>query len=341
MTKKRVMSGMRPTGMLHLGHWLGVLTNWVKLQHEYDCFFSVADWHTLTTKYEHTEDLRSNIREVLLDWLAAGVDPEKATLYVQSSVPELAELSLLLSMITPVPWLQRNPTVKDMVTGLHLAEENFNAGLLGYPVLMTADILAVRGELVPVGKDQLPHLELSRDIARRFNFLYNGGEVFFAEPKGLLTEAASLPGLDGRKMSKSYDNDIKLADSPEAIRKKVMAMVTDPGRQRRQDPGYPEVCTVFAYYGILAPSMTEQIAQECRSASIGCVQDKKQLAEIMVETLAPLQERRMHYASQPGLLDEIIESGNRRARDITREVLSEVRDKMRLPNFAQVSPLAR
>lgn len=330
MTKKRIMSGMRPTGKLHLGHWLGVLTNWVKLQSEYDCYFAIADWHALTTTYDKTETLRQNIREVLLDWLAAGIDPEQCTMYVQSSIPELAELHVLLSMLTPVNWLQRNPTVKEQAAELHVGE--LNTGLLCYPVLMTADILSIKGDLVPVGKDQLPHLEIARDIARRFNNLYGD---FFAEPTGLLTAAASLPGTDGRKMSKSYENDIKLADTPEEIRKKVMTMITDPGRQRRTDPGYPEVCTVYAYYAALAPQMLEQVAKECRTAEIGCVQDKKRLAEVLLETLAPIHERRAYFAERPQLLEEIIEHGNQKARATTQETLEAVRDLMRVPNFAK------
>lgn len=327
MSKQRIMSGMRPTGQLHLGHWLGVLVNWERLQSEYDCFFMVADWHALTTGYEHTDQLRENTREVLLDWLAVGIDPERCTLYVQSAVPEIAELNLLLSMITPVNWLQRNPTVKEQASELHLAEDTMSAGLLGYPMLQSADIMAFKGERVPVGKDQLPHIEISRDIARRFNHLY--GEIF-PEPKGLLTESPALSGTDGRKMSKSYHNDIKLADSAELVQEKVMKMVTDPGRQRRQDPGYPEICTVFSYYNVLAPLMAPQVADECRSAAIGCVQDKKRLAEVLSDILAPVRARRAEFAQQPGLLEEIVRAGNRKARQVASETLAEVREAMKL-----------
>jgi tryptophanyl-tRNA synthetase len=288
----------------------------------------IARWSP--TNYDKTENLCQNIREVLLDWLAAGIDPDQCTIYAQSSVPELAELNLLLSMMVPVNWLQRNPTVKEQAAELHIGE--LNTGLLCYPMLMTADILAVKGDLVPVGKDQLPHLEIARDIARRFNNLY--GE-FFAEPAGLLAEAASLPGTDGRKMSKSYENDIKLADTPEDVRKKVMTMVTDPGRQRRSDPGYPEVCTVYAYYSALAPHMLGQVAKECRGAEIGCVQDKKRLAEVLLETLAPIQERRAYFEQHPAILEEILDQGNQKARITTQETLSEVRDLMHLPNFSK------
>lgn len=320
------MSGMRPTGQLHLGHWLGVLVNWERLQHEYDCFFMVADWHALTTQAERA-DLRANTREVLLDWLAVGIDPAKSTLYIQSAIPEIAELNLLLSMITPVNWCQRNPTVKEQASELHIGEDTLSMGLLGYPVLMSADILAFKGSLVPVGKDQLPHIEISRDHVRRFNHLF--GETL-PEPQGLLTEAAALPGTDGRKMSKSYLNDIKLADPAEIVQQKVMTMVTDPGRQRRNDPGYPEICTVFAYYQVLAAHMAPQVAEECRAAAIGCVQDKRRLAEVLNAILNPIRERRAEYASKPALLDEVIAEGNRKARAVAQETLAEVREAMHL-----------
>ncbi len=321
------MSGMRPTGQLHLGHWLGVLVNWERLQHDYDCFFMVADWHALTTQAER-DDLRANTREVLLDWLAAGIDPEQSTMYVQSAIPEIAELNLLFSMITPVNWCQRNPTVKEQASELQIGEDTISMGLLAYPMLQSADILTFKGSLVPVGKDQLPHIEITRDIARRFNHMF--GVELFPESQGLLTEAAALPGTDGRKMSKSYGNDIKLADPAEVVQQKVMTMVTDPGRQRRNDPGYPEICTVYAYYQVLAQHLAPQVAEECRSATIGCVQDKRRLAEVLDGVLAPIRERRAHFASQPALLDEIIAEGNRKARAVARETLAEVREAMHL-----------
>jgi tryptophanyl-tRNA synthetase len=321
------MSGMRPTGQLHLGHWLGVLVNWVRLQDEYDCFFMIADWHALTTGYEDTSQLVANGREVLLDWLAAGIDPERCTIYVQSAVLEIAELNLLLGMITPVNWLQRNPTVKEQASELHIAEDTMTAGLLGYPMLQTADILAMKGLKVPIGKDQMPHLEISRDLARRFNHLY--GEVF-PEPAGLLTESPAFPGTDGRKMSKSYGNDIKLADPAEVVEKKVCEMVTDPGRQRRQDPGYPEVCTVFAWYHAFAPDLVPQVADECRSASIGCVQCKRRLAGEVNKTLEPLRQRREQYASDPHLFDRVVQEGNRKARQAAEATMQQVREAMHL-----------
>lgn len=321
---------MRPTGQLHLGHWLGVLVNWERLQAEYDSFFMIADWHALTTCFASTAELRQHTREVLLDWLAAGIDPEQSTLYVQSAIPEIAELNLLLSMITPSNWCHRNPTVKEQASELHISEDSVSMGLLGYPMLQSADILLFKGERVPVGKDQLPHIEISRDIARRFNHHY--GEIF-PEPQGLLTEAPSLPGTDGRKMSKSYFNDIKLDDAPEEVVKKVKTMVTDPGRQRRQDPGYPEVCTVYSYFDLLGPDMVQQVASECRSAAIGCVQDKLRLADILNERLAPLRERRLRYARDPKLLDEILAEGNRKARAVAQETMAQVREAMQLNVF--------
>lgn len=321
---------MRPTGQLHLGHWLGVLTNWDRLQGNYDCFFMIADWHALTTGFDSTESLRQNTREVLLDWLAAGIDPEQSTIYVQSAIPEIAELNLLLSMITPSNWCHRNPTVKEQAAELHISEDSVSMGHLGYPMLQSADIMLFKGELVPVGKDQLPHIEISRDIARRFNHHY--GE-FFPEPRGLVTEAQSFPGLDGRKMSKSYHNDIKLADSSEEVVRKVKTMVTDPGRQRRQDPGYPEVCTVYSYFNLLRPDLAPMVANECRTAAIGCVQDKLRLAEVLNERLEPLRERRARCAEDPKLLDEIINEGNRKARAVAKETMAQVREAMKLNVF--------
>lgn len=330
MARKRVMSGMRPTGALHLGHYLGVLRNWVRLQDEYDCYFAIVDWHALTTGYQDTSLLRQNITEVLLDWLAAGIDPRKATIYVQSAVPEIAELALLLGMITPMNWLQRNPTVKEQIADLHLDEDRVGYGLLGYPVLQAADIMMFLGDYVPVGKDQLPHLELTRDICRRFNHLY--GDVF-PEPQPLLTESPLVIGTDGRKMSKSYGNTIPLAASPQEIREKVMGMITDPARQRRKDPGHPEVCTLFANWMMLGAPVVEEVARTCRLGTLGCVEDKKQLAAYLDELLAPIRERRLHYAGQPDLLADILDRGNRQARKVARETMARVREAMKLPDW--------
>lgn len=335
MARKRVMSGMRVTGTLHLGHWLGVLVNWVRLQESYDCFFALADWHVLTTGYAEPSKIRENTREVLLDWLAAGVDPEAATLYVQSAVPEIAELSLLLGMITPMTWLQRNPTVKEQIADLHLDEDRVGYGLLGYPVLQTADILIMLGDRVPVGKDQLPHLELSRDIARRFNSLY---EPIFPEPEGLLTETPLVVGLDGRKMSKSYGNDIRLGSSREEIEKRVMTAITDPARQRRNDPGHPEVCTVYAYWQLFKSPDVERVGQDCRLGTLGCVDDKRDLARYLDELIAPMRERRERLARDPDRLDAILSSGNARARRVAAETMDRVREAMCLNRFTAPAP---
>ena len=324
---RRVMSGMRPTGPLHLGHWLGVLQNWVDLQHTHDCFFMIADWHALTTGADRQGRLRQNVRDVLLDWLACGIDPKQAICYVQSTVPEIAELHLLLSMMTPVGWLQRNPTVKEQAQELAIADDQLSMGLLAYPVLQTADILLFRGEAVPVGKDQLPHLELSRDLARRFNHMF--GEVF-KEPQGLLTTSASLPGTDGRKMSKSYGNDIKLADDPATTKSRVMTMVTDPARQRRTDPGTPEVCTVYAYYHALAPEAAPEVAEGCRSATLGCVACKQNLATSLEATLHPIREVRAELQRDPDTLSDILLDGETRARDEARRTIETVREAMQL-----------
>ncbi len=335
MAKKRVMSGMRPTGALHLGHYLGVLRNWVRLQDEYDCFFAIVDWHALTTGFQDTTRLKQNVTEVLLDWLASGIDPERSTIYVQSAVPEIAELSLLLGMITPMNWLQRNPTVKEQISDLHLDEERVGYGLLGYPVLQAADIMMFLGDLVPVGKDQLPHLELTRDICRRFNNLY--GDIF-PEPQPLLAESPLIIGTDGRKMSKSYGNSIPLAAQPQELREKVMTMITDPARQRRNDPGHPEVCTLFANWIMLGAPVVEEVARTCRLGTLGCVDDKKALAAYLDDLLAPIRERREHYAAQPELLDRVLAEGNRRARKVAKETMVRVRDTMRLPDWSAQEP---
>ncbi|MBK8190848.1 MAG: tryptophan--tRNA ligase [Vampirovibrionales bacterium] len=327
---KRVMSGMRPTGRLHLGHYWGVLKNWESLQAQYDCFFMVADWHALTTRYDQTADLRAHTRDMLADWLAAGVDPARATVYVQSSVPEIAELSLILGMLTPLPWVQGDPTLKDMVKMLH---EELNYGLLGYPVLQTADILAMRGDLVPVGKDQLAHLEISRDIARRFNHVYQ--RDYFPEPRPLLTQQPLMMGLDGAKMGKSAGNAILLSDDADETCRKIRTAITDPARQRRQDPGDPEQCqVVFKYYPLFAPpDAVEQTAAECRSAARGCVDCKKLLAEYLNETLRPIRERRRTLADDPGELDRLLRAGGEKARAVASDTLRGVREAVQLPTF--------
>ncbi len=324
---RRVMSGMRPTGPLHLGHWLGVLKNWVSLQQSHECYFMIADWHALTTGADRQGLLRQHVRDVLLDWLSCGIDPDRAVCYVQSTIPEIAELYLLLGMLTPVGWLQRNPTVKEQAQELAIADDQLSMGLLSYPVLQTADILLFRGEAVPVGKDQLPHLELSRDLARRFNHMF--GEVF-KEPQGLLTPSASLPGTDGRKMSKSYGNDIKLSDDAASTKTRVMSMVTDPARQRRTDPGTPEVCTVYAYYHALAPEQTEEVAEGCRKGTLGCVACKQNLAAALETTLEPIRSRRSELERDPDALTSILIEGQRKARAEARHTIDTVREAMKL-----------
>ncbi len=329
---KTIMSGMRPTGKLHLGHYMGVLQNWVRLQDDFTCYFSVADWHALTTKYDETDALVENIFNMALDWLAAGVDPTKSTLYVQSSIPEIAEMHLLLSMLTPAKWVQTDPTLKDMVQMLH---EDLSYGLLGYPVLQTVDILSVRGELVPVGKDQLAHLEISRDIARRFNHVYQTD--LFPEPKPLLTEVPLLMGLDGRKMGKSYGNAIYLADSEEETWQKIRTAITDPARIKKTDPGNPEDCqAVYPYYEIFADeAATALAAEECRQALRGCMDCKKILTEIINAKLRPLRERRKTFEADPAQVWKILEDGGKRARETAHQTLQQVKQVMKLYGSAQ------
>lgn len=323
MNNKRIVSGMRPTGKLHLGHFHGVLANWLKLQEEFECFFFAADWHSLTTEYDNTTGIRENVRDMVLDWLAFGIDPGKSTIFVQSRVPQHAELNLILSMITPVSWLERNPTYKEMQENLS-AKDLSTFGFLGYPVLMASDIIVYKAERVPVGHDQLPHLEITREIARRFNFLYR--EVF-PEPAALLTETPKLLGLDGRKMSKSYGNAIFLSDSADETRKKVMSMVTDVQRPRRTDPGEPDRCVAFTLHTLYVPDeKRSEIVESCRGAQIGCVECKKILAECVVETLAPFRARREELAAKPGLVDDVLATGSRKASDEAGKTMSEVRE---------------
>jgi tryptophanyl-tRNA synthetase len=326
-----VMSGMRPTGKLHLGHYMGVLKNWVTLQNQYQCYFMVADWHALTTAYDRTESLVDNIYEMALDWLAAGVDPEKCVMYVQSTIPEEAVLHLLFSMITPAKWVQTDPTLKDMVAALHEAEDiGLSYGLLGYPVLQTVDILSMKANLVPVGKDQLAHLEISRDIARRFNHMYQTD--LFAEPKPLLTETPMLLGLDGRKMSKSYGNTIMLSETADETWQKVRTAITDPVRVKRTDPGEPENCAVvFKYYEAFATKDAIDLAAgECRTAARGCMDCKKILAEFINEQLAPLRERRAMYAGDRAQVERLLKEGSEKARAVCQDTLRHVKEVMRL-----------
>lgn len=334
--KKRLLSGIRPTGALHIGHYLGVLRNWAKLQNEHECFYFIADWHTLTTKYKDTSELQSDIIEVAKDMIASGIDPNKSTVYVQSSIPAVAELHLLLSMVTYQNWVERDPTLKDMVRLLaedeEKAKEEVTYGLLGYVVLQTADILSVLGEHVPVGGDQVAHLELSRDIARRFNFIYKTS--LFPEPKPLLTETYSVPGIDGRKMSKSLDNDIKIVDTEEITKKKVLKMITDPKKIKLSDKGEPKDCQVaYKHYEIFADKKTLTLVQEeCRGAKIGCVDCKKRLADIMNDYFSEIREKRASLNNDKDIL-EILNIGNKKARQVVKDTLEKVRDVMKLKTW--------
>lgn len=327
MKKGIIFSGMRPTGRLHLGNLEGALRSWVALQDDYELYCGVVDLHALTTDYDDTASLAARARDMAIDFIAAGIDPKRATILVQSHVREHAELHLLLSMITPVGWLERVPTYKEKVDGLHGAAPGY--GLLGYPVLMAADILLYRADTVPVGQDQLPHLELTREIARRFNHLY--GEVF-PEPEAKVTNYPVLPGLDNRKMSKSYDNLIYIAEDPASIRAKIKAMYTDPTRAYRSDPGHPDTCPVYTYHALYTETaLTQQIEADCKGAAIGCVECKQRLAESIVSALAPIRERRGELEQQPDLIEDILRDGAQRARVVARATMERVRAAMKLP----------
>ena len=325
--KQRVVSGMRPTGRLHIGHYHGVLENWIKIQDQMECYFFVADWHSLTTEYADTAAIRDNVREMVLDWIGFGLDPEKAVIFRQSLVPHHAELNLMLSMITPVSWLERNPTFKEMLDNIDQRDLS-TFGFLGYPVLMAADIILYKATRVPVGQDQLPHLEITREIARRFNHIY--GQVF-PEPEALLTETPKLLGLDGRKMSKSYHNSIYLSDTAEETAKKIKGMMTDPARVRRNDPGDPDVCVAYNLHRIYVPQeQRDQIVPACRNASIGCVECKKILTECLNECLAPLRAKREELATRPDFVDNLLRDGSKRASEISDGVMAEARAAMHL-----------
>jgi len=326
-TRPIVVSGMRPTGRLHLGHLHGALSNWVKLQAEHECFFFSADWHALTTNYHQTENIKTAEREMFVDFIAAGIDPQRATLFVQSQVKEHAELYLLLGMITPLGWLERSPSYKEVrenITDRDLALYGF----LGYPVLMTADIILYKATRVPVGADQVAHLELSREIVRKFNGHY--GEVF-PEPKPMLTEAAKVVGTDGRKMSKSYGNAIELGEPAESTRKKVMGAVTDPQRKKRQDPGNPEVCGIFYLHRIYSDAETVAwVDTNCRTAGIGCVDCKKKLLEKLEPDQERMREKREALLARPKDLDDLVQLGNQKARAVAAATMAQVRSAMKL-----------
>jgi tryptophanyl-tRNA synthetase len=322
-----VVSGTRPTGALHLGHLNGALKNWVQLQYQAPCYFFVADWHALTTDYENPAGIRENTHEMILDWMAVGLDPERAVIFRQSQVPEHAELHLLFSMIIPVPWLERVPTYKEQQEQLE-GRDLSTYGFLGYPLLQAADILIYKAGAVPVGEDQLPHVELTREVARRFNRLY--GDVF-PEPKGLVVEAARVPGTDGRKMSKSYGNAVALTDDADAIYQKLVRMVTDPRRVRRTDPGDPKDCPAFRLHEIYCtPEEREELSKGCRTASIGCVDCKKVMIRHVQEELAPIQQKRNELAANKGVVADVLAEGRRRAAATAEATMAEVREGMGL-----------
>ncbi|HJT22506.1 MAG TPA: tryptophan--tRNA ligase [Nitrospira sp.] len=325
--RKRALSGMQPSGLLHLGNYLGALENWKELQEAYDCYFFVADWHALSTNYADTSRIREFVREMLIDWLAAGIDPARSTVFIQSRIQEHAVLHLLFSMIIPVAWLERNPTYKEKQE--EIKEKDLSTyGFLGYPVLQAADILIYKPDFVPVGKDQLPHLELTRELARRFNNLYR---PVFPEPMERLTKFPKVLGTDGRKMSKSYGNTINLSDSEPVVRQKLKTMVTDPARVRRHDPGNPDVCPVYDFHKIFSPlPIIEQVDRECRTAEIGCIDCKKLVADRLVERLTPIWEARTKLTQHPSQLEDLVEEGSRKARKVASATLHEVTDAMKI-----------
>ncbi|MGH2529080.1 MAG: tryptophan--tRNA ligase [Actinomycetota bacterium] len=322
-----MLTGYRPTGPLHVGHWFGNILNMLRLQEEHDAFFFIADWHMLTTDYDRIDVLPERVRGLVLDWLAAGIDPSKATVYRQSDVPEVAELALLLGMITPLGWLERVPTYKERLRDM--AERDIaNFGLLGYPVLQTVDITIVKGELVPVGEDQVAHLEISREIVRRFNRLYS---PVLVEPQPLLSEAPLIPGADGRKMSKSLDNYIGVRDEPDEIREKVRTFITDPQKIRLGDPGRPEICPIFALHKLFsAPDRVRWIDENCRSGALGCVENKMNLADRIIEYYERFRERRANLDATPGIVDEVLAEGAAKVRPVVEETMKAVRHAMNL-----------
>lgn len=315
--KKRILSGMRPTGQLHIGHLVGALNNWVRLQEQYACFYMVADWHALLSEYADAKPIRTFTRECVADWLSVGLDPDKSVIFLQSQVKEHAELYLLLSAFTPLPWVERCPTYKEQLQEVK-GRDLLTYGFLGYPVLQAADILAYQASFVPVGRDQIPHLELTREIARRFNSFCS---QVFPEPQPLLTVSPKLLGLDNRKMSKSYGNFISLSDSPEVIREKAGSMITDTKRIRRSDPGRPDACNVFSYYSIFNPDRVPTVSDWCRGARLGCTECKNRLADVLVEYLAPIREGRKHWL-KGARIEEVLQDGAGRARAVAADTLA-------------------
>lgn len=330
MTKKTIMSGMRPTGRLHLGHFLGVLTNWKKLQNEYNCYFSITDWHALTTNYDKTELLSENIYNVLLDWLSVGIDPNNSTIFLQSMIPEIAELHVYLSMMTPQGWAERDPTLKDMVKIIKSKEGAIEAtyGLIGYPILMTADIMSMNADLVPVGKDQVAHIEISRDIIRRFNNLYGTN---FNEPEPLLSKVTLLKGVNGEKMGKSFNNDIKISDTEEVTTKKIMTGITDRNRIRKDDKGNPDNCEVIYKYWEIFGSDNEiaDVQNCCKEALMGCAECKRKLANAINLQLAPIREKRTQLENDKDYLKDVLLMGAKKAQEKAGSVLEIIRSSIR------------
>jgi len=328
MKRKRILSGMQPSGKLHLGNYHGALKNWLALQEDYDCFYFIADWHSLTTLYEKPHLIKEFSFEVAVDWLSSGLDPDKCTLFVQSDIHEHAELHLLLSMIVPVPWLERNPTYKEKQLEVKNVDMS-SYGFLGYPVLQTADVLLYKADYVPVGIDQVPHLEISREIVRRFHNLYK--KKVFVEPAAKISEIPKLNGIDGRKMSKSYNNAIYLSDTEKEIKKKVLSMLTDPARARRDDPGDPDVCNLFPFHKLYSSKeMQEEIIPACRTAKIGCGDCKLKLVDSMLEGLRPMMEKRRVIVSKPKEVKEILRAGTEKARKVASATLREVKECMKI-----------
>jgi len=322
-----IVSGARPTGRLHLGHLHGALKNWIRLQDNYRCFFFVADWHALTTDYSSPQGIRENTIEMVIDWLSIGLDPDRCVIFRQSSIKEHAELYLLLSMITPVPWLERNPTYKEQMNEI-VGKDLSTYGFLGYPVLQAADIMMYKAHKVPVGVDQAPHVELTREIVRRFNQIYR---PIFPEPDVLLTETQKLPGLDGRKMSKSYNNAVFLSDSPKEIDQKLSRMMTDPARVRRHDPGEPQKCPAFNLHKIYCTSQEiKEVSEGCRSASIGCLDCKKVMIKHVIADLESYREKKSSYEGRVGEVEDVLSAGNRIAQDIASNTMEEVRSAITL-----------
>jgi len=323
--KKIVLSGIRPTGKLHLGHWVGALSNWIKLQKEYKCFFMVADWHALMSEYKKSSIIKDSVFDNVSDWLAYGIDPKKSVVFIQSEVTEHLELYMILSTLVPLGWLFRCPTFKEQVAQLKDKDINTHA-FLGYPVLQSADILLYKANFVPVGEDQLPHLELCREIVRRFHSTYKS--KVFIEPKALLTSVPRFLGLDGRKMSKSYNNCITLSEDPESIKLKVLSMFTDPARKRRNDFGHPDVCNVFDYYSIFAPEKKPQVSQECKEAKRGCRECKEGLVKILEEFIAPKREEKKKILKKKNYLRDILDEGRKKSRILAQKTISEVKEAL-------------